>query len=178
MSEPGSSNDLVELGFLRGSYGLRGWAHVQPHSIDSEVLQGARNWWLLEPPGVSPKVGARALRVTEVRAQGAGFVAKWDGCDDPETAQALKGWRIAVPRRDFPPLPAGQFYWVDLIGSNVVNRDGRTLGVVQGLRNNGAHDVLEVAGEENSILIPVVEAYVDDIDAEAKRIRVDWELDW
>lgn len=186
MSTAGSSSELIELGLLRGSYGVQGWSHIQPHSSDSGVLQETRNWWLLEPAGAQSKENSqeqarelpRKLSVTGVRVQGAGLVAKWEGCDDPEAAQALKGWRVAVARGDFPALPPGQFYWIDLIGLQVENREGRILGTVQGLRNNGAHDVLEVAGPGNPILIPVVEAYVDGIDAEAKRIRVDWQLDW
>ena len=101
----------------------------------------------------------------------------------PEVAQALKGWRIAVSRSDFPRLPQGQFYWVDLIGALVVNRSGLLLGVVRALRNNGAHDLLEVERESagaatRPLLIPMVEAYVDGVDLAARRIRVDWDAQW
>jgi 16S rRNA processing protein RimM len=118
--------------------------------------------------------------VSGVRAQGAGLVVKWQGCEDPEAAQAFKGWRIAVPRSEFPRLPKGQFYWVDLIGAQVVNRSGLVLGTVQGLRNNGAHDLLEVecAGTTSPTLIPMVAAYLDGIDLAEGRIRVDWDAAW
>ncbi|SPJ17548.1 Ribosome maturation factor RimM [Burkholderiales bacterium] len=188
---PGAANatsrvppDLVTLGILRGAYGLQGWIHVQPYSGEAEVLRATRRWWLLRPEadGSSGDPTA-ALQVTELRTQGAGLVAKWRGCEDPEAAQALKGWRIAVSRSDFPRLPQGQFYWVDLIGALVVNRSGLQLGVVRALRNNGAHDLLEVERESASaatrpLLIPMVEAYVDGVDLAARRIRVDWDAQW
>jgi 16S rRNA processing protein RimM len=197
--------DLVEVGFLRGAYGLQGWVHVQPHSGDADVLRGARQWWLRRPKAAAAITDAdeRAalLEITGVRAQGSGLVAKWHGCDDPESAQALKGCGIAVSRASFPRLPQGQYYWVDLVGSQVVNRAGRQLGVVSGLRNNGAHDLLEVereiertapaeggatqaAAEElrpapsGMLLIPMVPAYIDGVELAARRIRVDWEADW
>ncbi len=141
--------DLIEVGFLRGAYGLQGWVHVQPHSGDADVLRGVRQWWLRQkktaasPRGSLPDAAA-LLEISGIRAQGTGLVAKWQGCDDPETAEALKGCSIAVSRSSFPRLPQGQYYWVDLVGARVVNRTGLQLGVVGGLRNNGAHDLLEV----------------------------------
>ncbi len=175
--------DLVEIGVLRGAYGLQGWSHVQPHSGDARVLRGAKEWWLLGPQREGAPERAAAvgpIRVTGVRPQGAGLVAKWQGCEDPEAAQRLKGWRIAVPRADFPRLPEGEVYWVDLVGLQVVNRAGVVLGTVQGLRSNGAHDLLEVAreGVPAPTLIPMVAAYLDEIDLAQRRVRVDWELDW
>ncbi len=169
--------DLIEVGVLRGAYGLAGWAHVQAHSQDAETLRRARTWWLM-PPGEAPV--ARRIQVVSVRRHGAGFVAKWQGCDDPEAVQGFKGWRVAASRADFPPLPEGQFYWVDLIGASVSNRRGQLLGQVSGVRNNGAHDLLEVrrAGEGAELLIPMAGGYVESVDLAGRRIAVDWEEDW
>jgi 16S rRNA processing protein RimM len=177
--------DLVELGVLRGPYGLKGWSHVQSYAGDPGVMLAVRQWWLLGPSGRQPAVPASGpLRVTGVRPQGDGLIAKWDGCDDPEQAQRLRGWRVAVSRAAFPRLPDGQHYWIDLLGARVVNRRGVDLGCVRGMRNNGAHDVLEVertgqdAQAPPELLIPVVAAYVDAIDAANRRIDVDWDENW
>jgi 16S rRNA processing protein RimM len=115
-----------------------------------------------------------------MRRQGAGLVAKWDGCDSPEAAEALKGAQVAVARCDFPQLGGQQYYWVDLIGLQVVNRDGRKLGVVKGLRSTAAHDLLEIepAAQGPEILVPVVADFVDGIDLDSGTIRVHWEPEW
>jgi 16S rRNA processing protein RimM len=173
--------DLVELGVLRGAYGLKGWSHVQPHAGDSAALRQSRHWWLSRPPPAQGSSEAPvSVEITGVRPQGAGLVAKWNGCEDPERADGFKGWRVAVSRADFPPLPEGQYYWVDLIGTRVVNRAGQILGTVQGLRNNGAHDLLEVAreGAAPPTLIPMVAAYLDGVDLPERRVRVDWDPSW
>ncbi len=174
--------DLIALGTLRGAYGLQGWSHVQPYSADAAVLRTVRQWWL-QPPEHRGAVGqfpVQPLAVTGVRTQGSGLVAKWQGCDEPEAAQALKGCRVAVARGDFPRLPAGQFYWVDLIGMRVVNRAGEDLGDVRDLRSNGAHDILEVAAADAGAvrLIPMVAAYLDEVQVGQRCIRVDWSTDW
>ena len=89
---------------------------------------------------------------------------------------------MAVAREAFPPLPEGEHYLGDLLGSRVVNRAGETLGEVSGLRANEAAGVrrqwLEVADGSETHLIPLVEQYVDEVDAAGKLVRVDWQRDW
>lgn len=172
--------DLVELGVLRGAYGLQGWSHLQPHAPDAAVLRAVRRWWLQVPESRGRIAGPalRPLDVTGVRLQGAGLIAKWQGCDDPETAQLFKACTICVSRASFPQLPAGQFYWIDLIGARVLNRADQTLGLVRAVRSNGAHDILEVDAASGVLLIPMVAAYIDDIDVAARCVRVDWEAGW
>ena len=107
-------------------------------------------------------------------------MAKWEGCDSPEAADALKGAPIAVARSDFPRLQGQEYYWVDLIGLQVINRHERKLGVVKALRFSAAHDLLEIepAWQGAEILVPVVGDYIDSIDLDAGTIRVNWEPEW
>jgi 16S rRNA processing protein RimM len=165
-------SDLVELGAVRGAYGLNGWVRIAPHDAEASVLWGCRHWWL-QRQGRSEEI-----EVTGVRRHSGALLAKWAGCDTPEAADALKGATVAVARGEFPAAPDGQFYWLDLIGARVVNREGDVIGTVRGLSNNGAQDVLEVGDGEASRLIPMVDAYVDRIDLEAATITVDWQRDW
>jgi 16S rRNA processing protein RimM len=87
-----------------------------------------------------------------------------------------------VARGSFPPLPEGEHYLSDLLGSRVVNRTGATLGAVGGLRTNEAAGVrrqwLEVTDEAGTFLVPLVEPYIDAIDPAAKVVRVDWQREW
>jgi 16S rRNA processing protein RimM len=153
---------------------VRGWVRIAPYSPSADVLRSTSRWWLLG------RESPRELRVRAVRRQGAALVAKWDGCDSPEAAEALKGAEIAVARSDFPRLGEQEYYWVDLIGLQVVNRSNRPLGVVKGLRSSGAQDLLEIEpprpGPE--ILVPMVSDYIDAIDPDAGTIRVNWEPEW
>ena len=176
MREAVAPAGLIELGAVRGAYGNRGWTRIAPHSTDGGVLEAVREWWILRD-------GDR-LRVTveECRRHGAAILAKWPGCESKEAADALKGARVAVAREAFPPLPEGEHYLGDVLGSRVVNRAGETLGEVSGLRANEAAGVrrqwLEVADGSETRLIPLVEQYVDEVDAAGKLVRVDWQRDW
>ena len=91
----------------------------------------------------------------------------------------MRGARILIARADFPPPAADEFYWADLIGLAVFNREGVALGSVAGLIDTGPHSVLrvEMKGFEER-LIPFVSAYVDRVDMHERTIGVDWGTDY
>ena len=166
--------DLVELGAVHGAYGVKGWVRVALRGSDGGVLQNARTWWLLEPGGVRP------VEPQSCRRHGAALLAKWDGCDSKEVAETLKGTALAVPRSEFPPVAPGEYYWADLLGCRVVNRDGSDLGVVAGLRENAGGQWLEVSRGPDGVvrLVPLVEQYVEEVDLSQRIVRVDWDNEW
>lgn len=178
MAESGADGpaDLIELGAVRGAYGVKGWMRIAPYAADGGVLEAVSDWWLVR--------GNARQRVTveDRRRHGTSILAKLPGCESKEAADALKGTTVGVARGQFPPLPEGQHYLSDLLGSRVVNRTGEALGEVSGLRANEAAGVLrqwlEVTDGTSMRLIPLVEPYVDEVDVAGKVIRVDWQRDW
>ncbi len=164
--------DLIELGVVRGAYGIKGWLRIAPHAPEAAVLASTNQWWLQGDGAPQP------VEVTAAKRHGASLLAKWASCDSKEAADAFKGKRVAVARGEFPATAPGEMYWVDLLGARVINRAGIELGHVSGMKNNGAHDLLEVKGATLSLLVPLVEQFIDEIDTEARIVRVDWEADW
>jgi 16S rRNA processing protein RimM len=102
---------------------------------------------------------------------------------DRTAAEALKGCRIFVPRSSFPTLGEEEYYWVDLLGLQVLNREGVALGQVHDLLSTGPQTVLVLHeptadGPPVERMIPFVAAYIDQVDVAAKRITVDWQPDY
>ena len=180
--------DLIELGVVRGAYGLKGWVRVAPFADDGAVLETVHQWWLLRGSEPQPLV------TQSVKRHADSIVAKWEACDSKEMADAFKGAKIAVSRSQFPQAGEGEHYLTDVIGRRVVNRQGVELGTVSGLRSGKtqppggvATQWLEVKGRAEPrdngplgrnapLLIPLVEQYVDGIEADT--VKVDWEADW
>ena len=173
--------DLIELGAVRGAYGLKGWVRIVPFAADGAVLEGVRRWWLLG------KVEPLELTVQEVKRHAESILAKWAGCESKEAADAFKGATIAVARSHFPAPAEGEHYLSDMVGYRVINREGIELGTICGVRtgnsenrSGAAAQWLEVGvdGEREPLLIPLVDRYVETIEPEDRLIRVDWESDW
>lgn len=183
--------DAIELGRIQEAWGLKGWVHILPHSADTEALFVSSQWFLQPPEarfarGFSAFAGCVSVTVAEIKTHSDGIVARFEGVNDRNLAEALKGVRLYVPRSAFPATPEGEYYWVDLIGLDVVNREGVNLGVVRDLMPTGPTSVLvleyteDVDGQPKTAerMIPFVSAYVDKVDQAARCITVDWGLDY
>lgn len=169
--------DAVEVGRVLGAWGVKGWFKVQPFADDPQALFSSKRWYLRPPdgPGVAPPP---LLKITQSREHGGLVVAGAQEVPDRNAAEALKGARVFVGRASFPTAGTDEYYWVDLIGCQVFNREGVALGRVEDLLDTGAHSVLRVLQGETERLIPFVAAYVDTVDLPARRITVDWGLDY
>ena len=180
--------DAIELGGIAAPWGIKGWFKVHTHSASPEALFHARDWYLLpsnkparkvagDKPALEPLfTGCVRIRIREIKPHGDGIVAQVTGLDDRNLTEALQGSRIFIPRSKFPPPKKGEFYWVDLLGMSVVNRQGEPLGQVADLLSTGPQTVLVIRHEATGLerLIPFVDAYIDAVDQPERRIRVDW----
>lgn len=192
-------SDAVEVGRITGAWGVKGWVKVQGFSADADALSATTQWFVLGAErGAKVFDGVLALEVKAIRPHADVWVVQFAQLDDRDVAQALKGARIFVPRKHFPELEEGEFYWVDLIGLQVINCEGVLLGSVRELISNGPQSVLVIEPQpqpevddipgsvmerkkgagQREILIPFVAAYVDGINLEDRRIQVDWQPDY
>ena len=158
----------------------------------SEALFTAKSWLLQAPdakfrPGFNSFTGTVSLQVDEAKTHSDSVVAKFSGIDDRTVAEALRGARIFLPRSSFPAASKDEFYWVDLIGLNVVNREGIALGCVRDLMATGPQSVLcveyTVVQEDGGTalaerMIPFVSVVIDNVDLAGKCITVDWQPDY
>ena len=175
--------DAIEVGRVADAWGVKGWFKVLPHSASPEALFSSKRWFLLPSErGAKNFIGPVLLRVQEAKEHADTVVASAHGIEDRDTAQALKGARIFIARSSFPTAGKDEYYWVDLIGLDVVNREGIALGQVRELLSTGAQTVLvmEYASADTVLerMIPFVSVYVDQVDLAARRITVDWQPDY
>lgn len=185
-------DDSIEVGRVLDAWGIKGWLKILPHSTDPEALFSAKSWFLQAPdvkfrPGFNAFTGTVAIAVDEAKTHSDSVVVKFDGLDDRNDAEALRGCRIFLPRSAFPKASKDEYYWVDLIGLSVVNREGIALGCVRDLMATGPNSVLCVeyqaahvdgSSKAEERMIPFVSAYVDSVDMIGKLITVDWQPDY
>jgi 16S rRNA processing protein RimM len=175
--------DAIEVGRIADAWGIKGWFKVLPHSADPEALFSSKQWFLMPSErGAKTFSGVAKLYVVEAKIHSNTVVASARDVSDRTAAEALRGSRIFVSRASFPAAEKDEYYWVDLIGLTVVNREGVDLGLVKELLSTGAQTVLvmdyELDGKTQERMIPFVSVYVDSVDLPGRRILVDWQADF
>ena len=175
--------DAIEVGRIADAWGIKGWFKVLPYSADPEALFSSKRWFLLPAEkGAKTFTGVARLAITEAKMHSGTVVACAREVDDRTAAEALRGARIFVSRSSFPAAEKDEYYWVDLIGLEVVNREGVALGTVKELLSTGAQTVLvmdyQLDGKTLERMIPFVSVYIDSVDLPARRILVDWQTDF
>jgi len=175
--------DAIEVGRVLDAWGIKGWFKVLPYSADPEALFSSKRWYIQPSErGVKTFDGTRLLRIKESKEHSDVVVATGNDITDRNAAEELKGARIFVARSSFPSTADDEYYWVDLIGLQVLNREGVVLGTVHELLSTGPQTVLVV--HDTSVdpaverMIPFVSVFVDRVDLAAKCITVDWQPDY
>ncbi len=164
---------LVTMGRVLGAHGVRGALMVASFCEPPRRLLDYSPWWMVRN-GVPSTV-----RVVRGQDSTKGLIVEIEGLADRDQAAALKGAEIAIERAVLPQLRKGQYYWTDLEGLRVRNREGVDLGLVDHLFDNGAHPVLVIRDGERERLVPfVLDHHVDSVDLEQKLIVVDWDPDF
>jgi 16S rRNA processing protein RimM len=159
---------LILVGQITRTHGTRGELKVYPGEGSSGAWRGAREVYL----GAGREEVSR-FRVKGVRGGGRfAILALW-GVDSLDSAEALKGQHVFVPRDQLPDTEPGSFYAGDLEGVTVADTTGRVLGVLEEIFDNGAHEVYVVRDGSREILLPVVDGVVVEVDLDAGRVVVE-----
>ncbi len=175
--------DAIEVGRIADAWGIKGWFKVLPYSASPEALFSSKRWFLQPAErGARTFEGTVLLKVKEAKEHSDSVVATSVEVPDRNAAELLKGARIFVSRASFPTPDTDEYYWVDLIGLDVVNREDLALRAVRELLHTGPQTVLVLAYEEDGKtkerMIPFVSAYIDTVDLLGRRITADWQPDY
>lgn len=167
-----SEDNWVAMGYIKGAFGVKGWVKVAVSTEHTDSLLDYPVWQL------SKNNVSHSYTLENGHVAGDGLQVKFAEINDRDTAQLLRGYTVEIRRSDFLPAEEGAYYWTDLVGLPVSNRQGQLLGKVSSLMETGAHDVLVVDGSYGHKLIPFVAHYIDSVDLDQGSIVVDWGTDY
>lgn len=156
----------LEIGRIGAPHGLTGEVRVSLHFSGSDALFQAKRVWLVT------ESGAREYAVASVRPHTRAVLLMLEGVADRNAAETLRGARVEVERSLLPPLEPGEYYLVDLIGSEVFAPEGR-IGEVIGIATHPTTDAVQVKLKDGRIGEQALSApWVTRVDADAKRIEL------
>lgn len=91
------------------------------------------------------------------------FIISLDGLDTRNDAEKLVGCEIYIPRSNLSALPSGEYYWFEIIGLNVFNKQGKSLGKIREILPTGSNDVYISETKGREYLIPATTEVVLEI---------------
>ncbi len=168
MTQPGR----VVLGRVAGAHGVHGQIRVRYFGDGPHHLLELTQLWLAEHEN-----GDGARRFEVVRAgTGRGGEARLAlaGIESREAAVELRGHFVLADPAQLEALPEGEYYWYQLIGCRVEDRQGRPIGTVREIWETGAHDVLVVESEDGQRhLLSTARELMPEIDLAAGRVVIE-----
>ena len=162
------SKDLLEVGVVVGTHGLKGDLKIRPLPTGDLALPGARTVYLKDSEGLP--VRHEAVRSSPHKQN---ILLRLSGLENLAAVEGLIGASILMDNVDLPKLDDDQFYWSDLEGMSVFDRQHGEIGRVVGMFSTPAHDILEIEGPAGEILIPAVEPFLLKLDRDSGSLHVD-----
>jgi 16S rRNA processing protein RimM len=162
--------DAVFLGSFVKAHGIRGELKLlTSEDFWPDVLESQELW---VEHARDDDVERRPVQIERVRPHQGQYIIKLEGIDDRSDAEAEVGGRLFIPldRLDVE-LPDHDLPF-QVIGTLVRTEDGRVLGRVSGVLASAAQEVYEVTGEDGSVLIPAVPAFIVAHDRERGEITI------
>ena len=166
-----ANQTYITVGKVGSTYGVYGWLKIHTYTeYGMNILQ-------YSPLYLSNnRDGWDEIVVEDSRAYGNGIIIKFAGYDSPEKARLLTGKMLAITRSQLPELKKDEYYWSDLQGLTVINKNGETLGKVIYLIETGSNDVLVVKGTKEYAIPYLFGSVVTSVDLANQVIHVDWDL--
>ena len=155
--------EKIKIGKIVSASGLKGEVKVYNYSDSPDSYMRVASMFIEDTP----------YKIQNARTHKNTIILKLEGIDDRDAAERRRGRELYITDADLPPLPEGQFYVRDLIGMEVVDDKGDSLGKVTDVLQNTPQDIFEVERENGKkLLIPKVDQFVLDIDGRKRVIRV------
>lgn len=162
-----SREDLILLGRIMGTHGVRGQLKVLPYSGEADGVKASRTLFV----GGTGDVW-NAYPVAAVSGHGKKLLVRLQRLDTIEQVQHLIGSEIYALRSELPPLEEGEYYWQDLMGMQVVTEDGEVLGPITDIFSTGSNDVYAVQGRDKEYLIPAIADVVVNVDLQHRIMTI------
>ena len=116
----------------------------------------------------------KEVTVESYRTHRNNLLVKFVGIDSIEEAEKLKNLQIKIDSDNIGELEENEFYFHEIIGCEVFDENGKSLGEISEILTPGANDVWVIKSQNGKeILIPYIEDVVKKIDVENKKIDIE-----
>jgi len=159
-------NNYVVIGKIEDTFGTLGKLKIKIFA-PQKLWESVKKIYLKRRGG-----NYEPFEVEGVEVRGRKAYLKLKGVDSEEEALKMVGAHIYYHEVELPELKSGEYYYYQLVGSEVFTDRGERLGTVQYIHETGGYPILVL---ENDIMIPFNRHFIKEVDTDNRRIVVDSE---
>lgn len=169
-----TSTELVKVGKIIAAHALKGELYLLSFAKDISWLEKGINLTL-----ESPKKSGEPLRYTIVtfRPFKDGALVKFEGIDNRNQSEELKGCLVFVASENFISEPGEAIFLREVLNFEVQDEQGYSLGKVTSFNSNGSQDLLIITKSDFSYEVPFVDDFIVEIQFEKSLLIMDFPLD-
>ncbi|MCY3629753.1 MAG: ribosome maturation factor RimM [Bacteroidetes bacterium] len=167
-----SPDNLLLVGRIVRTHGLKGECKVVPESDDPNRLRNLKRIWLGDTPQTAQPYNVESTRLQNSR-RGTTVLMQFTGIHTVTDAKGLGKPLVFADLNDLPPLQPGEFFLHDLIGVEVVTDEGESVGTLKDIWDTQSHSLylIERPGKKEA-LIPAVPAFIVSTDVDRRRVVI------
>ena len=158
---------LVAIGYIRRAHGVRGSVLIE------SLTDNPARFETLSDVQIEIDGSRRSFRLENCSAASNGWLVKFEGVDDRNEAERLKGGYLQIEAGDLPELEEGSYHVIDLTGIEVYTTSGELLGTVSEILKYPANDVWVVEGDKGKLMLPAIRDVIKKVDIPGKRMEVE-----
>jgi len=148
----------------------------RPHGVKGEVvMEMITDFPQRITAGIQIHIGPKkqAYKLASIRPTGELYLISIEGFTDCDAVSVFRNQWVYVPASTIGPLPDGLFYHREVIGMQVADEQGNSIGIVREILVTGANDVYVVEAEDGSeILLPAIKSVILMMDRDTGRMVV------
>lgn len=158
--------DLLEVGKITNTHGLRGEVKVTPWTDSPDVFEE------LEYVYARLRGADTRLDVKHVKYQKNNIIVAFAQITSIEQAEQFKNSVLFAPKELLGSLPENVYYIADLVGCSVWDENGE-IGTLSDVFTTGSNDIYDIKRNGNkNLLVPIIDGVVQSVDIENKRIVI------
>ncbi len=147
-------NEILEIGKVVNTHGIRGELKIQPWCDDPAIFDELEYIY----------IGGEKYNITRSRFHKTCEIVAVEGINNINEAELLKNKIVTIEREMLGELPEGTYYIADIIGLEVRSTNGNILGVIDNVISTGSNDVYEVKREgKKPLLLPVIDEVINEV---------------
>ena len=137
-----SYDNYIIVGKVLTTHGIKGYLTIKTFtSIPSDIFKYKLY--------IKNNEGLMNIKIEDQNFMPKKTIMKIEDLNSIEECQDYIGLDLFALKKDLPETESDEFYWHELIGSDVLNHDGIQLGQVEDIFTSGENDILIIKGKDS-----------------------------